>query len=172
MINLSNLSRGYRIERKRKGRGPGSGNGKTSGRGMKGNYSVSGGTVRIGLEGGGMPLFRKLPTRGFPANRFRKFTISATLREIDLFCESGEEFSPDTIPRGLPSRGRAGGLFRLKVIGGSAPISAEDEHLNSLKAKKVTIKAHNFSEQVLKALEAAGVKTEVLDFDKKPEANA
>ncbi len=81
-LNELKASPGARLTPKRKGRGPGSGNGKTAGRGHKGQKARSGGGVRIGFEGGQMPIYRRLPKRGF--NRKRFATAYAVVNVGDL----------------------------------------------------------------------------------------
>ena len=87
-MDLSELKppEGSRKKRKRVGRGVGSGNGKTSGRGSKGQNSRSGGRVRPGFEGGQMPLSRRLPKRGF-CNIFRKNIITVNIEQLKRFPE-------------------------------------------------------------------------------------
>ncbi len=86
MLNLSNLSPqpGSRKNRKRVGRGEGSGHGKTSGKGHKGAKARSGGSLKIGFEGGQMPLQRRLPKRGFN-NIFREVIAVINLHDLDRF---------------------------------------------------------------------------------------
>ena len=103
---------GSRKKRKRVGRGPGSGMGKTSTRGHKGLKARSGGSVRPGFEGGQMPLYRRLPKRGFK-NPFKHVHAILNLRDIDAFDE-GAVIDAET----LRKAGKVKGKFdRIKVLG-------------------------------------------------------
>lgn len=136
---------GSRKERDRVGRGIGSGNGKTSGRGHKGQNARSGGGVRIGFEGGQTPLFRRLPKRGF-TNIHRKEYAIVNLEALNRF-EDGTEVTPELLlETGVVSKLKAG----IKVLG------------NGELTKKLTVKAHKFSASAKEAIEAAGGTTEVI----------
>ncbi|RAK16761.1 LSU ribosomal protein L15P [Anoxybacillus vitaminiphilus] len=136
---------GSRKERNRVGRGIGSGNGKTSGRGQKGQKARSGGGVRIGFEGGQTPLFRRLPKRGF-TNINRKEYAIVNLDALNRF-EDGTEVTPELLlETGVVSKLKAG----VKILG------------NGQIEKKLTVKAHKFSSAAKEAIEAAGGKTEVI----------
>ncbi|GMB10020.1 50S ribosomal protein L15 [Thermolongibacillus altinsuensis] len=136
---------GSRKERNRVGRGIGSGNGKTSGRGHKGQNARSGGGVRIGFEGGQTPLFRRLPKRGF-TNIHRKEYAIVNLEALNRF-EDGTEVTPELLlETGVISKLKAG----VKVLG------------NGEITKKLTVKAHKFSASAKEAIEAVGGKTEVI----------
>jgi large subunit ribosomal protein L15 len=136
---------GTRKERKRVGRGMGSGNGKTSGRGHKGQKARSGGGVRPGFEGGQMPLFQRLPKRGF-TNIHRKEYAIVNLEVLNRF-EDGTEVTPELLKEtGVVSNMKSG----VKVL---AKGNLE---------KKLTVKAHKFSASAKEAIEAAGGKTEVI----------
>lgn len=136
---------GSRQERKRKGRGIGSGLGKTAGRGHKGQKSRSGGGVRLGFEGGQMPLFQRLPKRGF-TNINRKEYAIVNLDTLNRF-EDGTEVTPELlIETGVVKSEKAG----IKIL-------AKGE-LN----KKLTVKAHKFSSAAKEAIEAAGGSSEVI----------
>jgi large subunit ribosomal protein L15 len=136
---------GSRKTRNRVGRGPGSGNGKTSGRGQKGQKSRSGGGVRLGFEGGQTPLFQRLPKRGF-TNINRKDYAIVNLDTLNEF-EEGTEITPEVLLQaGVISKLRSG----LKVLG------------NGKLDVKLTVKAHKFSSSAKEAIEAVGGKTEVI----------
>ena len=136
---------GSRKERNRVGRGIGSGNGKTSGRGHKGQKARTGGGVRPGFEGGQMPLFQRLPKRGF-TNINRKEYAIINLDALNRF-EDGTEVTPELLlETGVVSKLKAG----LKVLG------------KGNVEKKLTVKAHKFSASAKEAIEAAGGKTEVI----------
>ncbi|WP_138420159.1 50S ribosomal protein L15 [Aquibacillus sediminis] len=134
-----------RKERNRVGRGMSSGNGKTSGRGHKGQKARSGGGTRPGFEGGQMPLFQRLPKRGF-TNIHRKELAIVNLDALNRF-EDGTEVTPELLlESGVVSKLKAG----IKVLG------------NGNVDKKLTVKAHKFSASAKEAIEAAGGKTEVI----------
>ncbi|MDX8363058.1 MULTISPECIES: 50S ribosomal protein L15 [Bacillaceae] len=136
---------GSRKTRNRVGRGIATGNGKTSGRGQKGQKSRSGGGVRPGFEGGQTPLFQRLPKRGF-TNINRKEYAVVNLETLNRF-EDGTEVTPELlIETGVVSKLKSG----LKVL---AKGKVE---------KKLTVKAHKFSSAAKEAIEAAGGKTEVI----------
>ncbi|CRK85300.1 50S ribosomal protein L15 [Neobacillus massiliamazoniensis] len=136
---------GSRQERKRKGRGIGSGNGKTAGKGHKGQNARSGGGVRLGFEGGQTPLFRRLPKRGFTnINRVEYAVVN--LDALNRF-EVGTEVTPELlIETGVVSNEKAG----IKILA------------KGTLEKKLTVKAHKFSSAAKEAIEAAGGTTEVL----------
>jgi large subunit ribosomal protein L15 len=136
---------GSRKERNRVGRGTGSGNGKTAGRGTKGQKSRSGGGVRLGFEGGQTPLFRRLPKRGF-TNVNRKEYAVVNIDTLNRF-EEGTEVTPELlIESGIVKSEKAG----IKILA------------NGNVEKKLTIKAHKFSAAAKEAIEAAGGKIEVI----------
>ncbi|WP_078382541.1 50S ribosomal protein L15 [Sutcliffiella halmapala] len=138
-------SEGSRKERNRVGRGTGSGNGKTSGRGHKGQNARSGGGVRPGFEGGQTPLFQRLPKRGFTNINRKEFAI-INLDTLNRF-EDGTEVTPELLlETGLVSKLNAG----LKVLG------------NGSIEKKLTVRAHKFSSAAKEAIEAAGGSVEVI----------
>ena len=124
----------------RKGRGPGSGNGKTAGKGHKGQNARSGGGVRLGFEGGQLPLYRKLPKRGFNNKRFA--TVYATINVSDLNrFEDGAIVDIQTL---LDARVIRKAQDGLKVLG------------NGEITKKLTVKAAKFSAAAKEKIEAAG----------------
>ncbi|MBO0961525.1 50S ribosomal protein L15 [Neobacillus sp. MM2021_6] len=136
---------GSRQERKRLGRGIGSGQGKTAGKGHKGQNARSGGGVRLGFEGGQTPLYRRLPKRGFTNISRKEFAI-VNLDALNRF-EEGTEVTPELlIEIGVVSNEKAG----IKVL---AKGNVE---------KKLTVKAHKFSSAAKEAIEAAGGTTEVI----------
>ena len=129
----------------RKGRGVGSGNGKTAGRGHKGQNARSGGGVRPGFEGGQLPLYRKLPKRGFK-NKFA--TVYSIVNIGDLNCfDDGATVTLEALQQaGLVSEPLDG----LKVLG------------NGELTKKLTVVATKFSATAKEKIEAAGGKIEVI----------
>ncbi len=146
-MDLSNLkpAAGSRKNRKRVGRGQGSGLGKTAGRGHKGSKSRSGGSTKVGYEGGQMPLHRRLPKRGFH-NPFRTEYEVVNLSALSAF-DAGSVVDPGTL--------RAARLVRdtnrpVKIL---AKGSID---------RKLTVKAQAFSDAARKAIEAQGGEVEVL----------
>ena len=136
---------GARKARKRIGRGIGSGTGKTSGKGHEGQNARSGGGVRLGFEGGQIPLFQRLPKRGF-TNINRKEYAIVNLDVLNRFDE-GTEVSPELlIETGIVSNEKSG----IKILG------------NGILEKKITVKAHKFSASAKEAIEKAGGKAEVI----------
>ena len=133
-------------DKKRVGRGPGSGTGKTAGRGHKGQRSRSGDNSRPGFEGGQMPLYRKVPKRGFTNARFKKHYTLVNVELLEAF-EDGAEVSLDTVLEKGLSR-RTGAL--LKVLG------------QGELSRKLTVRAHKFSASARAKIEAAGGAAEVL----------
>ena len=135
-------SEGSRFSRRRIGRGDSSGQGKTSGRGQKGQKAR--GKVRVGFEGGQMPLYRRIPKRGF-TNINRKEYAVVNLDGLNRF-DDGAEVTPESLKEaGLVKKSSA-----VKVLG------------NGKLNKKLTVKASKFSATALPAIEAAGGKTEVI----------
>lgn len=130
---------------KRKGRGTATGQGKTAGRGMNGQNSRSGGGVRLGFEGGQMPLYRRIPKRGF-TNIWRKEYVGVNVESLNKF-ENGTEVTPELLMEtGLAKQVTAG----IKILG--------DGNLE----KKLTVKAHKFSKTAIEKIESAGGKAEVI----------
>ncbi|CAG9614194.1 MULTISPECIES: 50S ribosomal protein L15 [Bacillus] len=136
---------GSRKVRNRVGRGIGSGNGKTAGKGHKGQNARSGGGVRLGFEGGQTPLFRRLPKRGFTNINRKEFAI-VNLTTLNRF-EDGTEVTPELLlETGVISKLNDG----VKILA------------NGAVEKKLTVKAHKFSSTAKEAIEAAGGTVEVI----------
>jgi large subunit ribosomal protein L15 len=133
-------------EKFRKGRGAGSGNGKTAGKGHKGQNARSGGGVRPGFEGGQLPLYRKLPKRGFNNFRFGKQYVIVNVQSLNVF-EDGEVIDCATL---LAAGVIAKSCDGVKILG-------EGEL-----TKKLTVKAAVFSASAKEKIEAVGGKTEVV----------
>ena len=127
----------------RKGRGPGSGNGKTAGKGHKGQNARSGGGVRPGFEGGQLPLYRRLPKRGF-YNRFGKTYVVVNLSALNVFDDNTVVDETALLEAGIISHVLDG----VKVLGRGEI------------TKKLTVMAAAFSESAKAKIEAAGGKTE------------
>ena len=130
----------------RKGRGPASGNGKTAGKGHKGQNARSGGGVRPGFEGGQIPLYRRLPKRGFTNDMFKKQYAIVNVELLDKFND-GDTVSIETlVEQGIVKKELCG----LKVLGRGEI------------TKKLTVKAAIFSGSAKEKIEAAGGKAEVI----------
>ena len=145
-MNLHNLhpAEGSTHVGKRKGRGHGTGNGKTAGRGHKGQGARSGGGVRVGFEGGQMPLSRRVPKRGFN-NIFAKPLEIINLSALNAFEDGAVVTAEALIEKGILNKCEYG----YKVLG------------NGKVTKKVTVEASAFSTSAKEAIEAAGGKAEV-----------
>ena len=130
----------------RKGRGAGSGNGKTAGKGHKGQNARSGGGVRPGFEGGQNPLYRRLPKRGFK-NHFAKHYAIVNIKTLDEKYNNGDVVDVETL---LNDRVINKVYDGLKVLG------------NGEISKKITVKANIFSASAKEKIEAAGGKAEVM----------
>ena len=145
-MNLHELSPapGSNTKAYRKGRGAGSGNGKTAGRGHKGQWARSGGGVRVGFEGGQMPLARRIPKRGFN-NIFAKPLEIVNLSALNAFDSGAVVTAEALLEKGILSKCTYG----YKVLG------------NGKITKKLTVQASAFSKSAQEAIEAAGGKAEV-----------
>jgi large subunit ribosomal protein L15 len=130
---------------KRVGRGHGSGNGKTAGKGHKGQNARSGGGVRIGFEGGQMPLARRIPKRGFNNIFAKKFAI-VNVSDLSKFVDGTVVDTEMLIASGLIKKAYDG----VKVLG------------NGELTSKVTVKAAKFSKSAIEKIEKAGGKAEVI----------
>ena len=136
---------GSRFETKRVGRGIGSGTGKTAGKGHKGQNARSGGGVRPGFEGGQMPLYRRLPKRGFN-NIFAKQYVTVNVEVLERF-ENGTEVTADTLKEaGIISKTLDG----VKFLG------------RGELTKKLTVKVAGFTASAKEKIEKAGGKAEVI----------
>ena len=130
---------------KRKGRGTATGQGKTAGRGMNGQNSRSGGGVRLGFEGGQMPLYRRLPKRGFN-NKWAKEYEELNVGELNRF-EAGTEVTPELLKEiGLCKQIKDG----IKILG--------DGEVD----RALTVKAQKFTKSAAEKIAAAGGKAEVI----------
>ncbi len=128
----------------RKGRGPGSGNGKTAGKGHKGQNARSGGGVRPGFEGGQLPLYRKLPKRGFK----NRFAVNYAIVNVGVLNNKFEDGATVDMAALVAAKIVRKPLDGLKVLG------------NGELTKKLTVKATVFSQAAKEKIEAAGGKTE------------
>jgi large subunit ribosomal protein L15 len=131
--------------RKRLGRGTASGQGETSGRGHNGQNSRSGGGTRPGFEGGQMPLYRRLPKRGF-TNIFKKVWSIVNIEDLNRFEDNTEITPAILLENGLIKKLNEG----VKILG------------NGELEKKLTVKANQFTKSAQEKIEAAGGKAEVI----------
>ncbi len=129
----------------RKGRGAGSGNGKTAGKGHKGQNARSGGGVRVGFEGGQMPITRRLPKRGF-TNIFAKELVEVYISDLERFEDGTVVDAALLLEAGVISKEKDG----IKILS------------NGQLSKKLTVKAKSFSAAAREKIEVAGGKAEVI----------
>lgn len=132
---------------KRLGRGLGSGLGKTSGKGHKGQWARSGGGVRLGFEGGQMPLTRKIPKRGFKNAEFKKVYSIVNVEALEMFDNDTVVNAELLLSHGVLSKIEE---YGIKILG------------NGELTKKLTVIANKFTQSAAKKIEGAGGKVEVL----------
>jgi large subunit ribosomal protein L15 len=151
MHNLSQLKNTSRPPKKsrRIGRGIGSKRGAHAGRGGKGDSHRQGYCKRFGYEGGQVPLYRKLPVRGFTRGTFSKTKVAITLDTLERAFQEGETVNPVTL--------REKGLIPRRVPGGVKILS------NGELTKKLTIEAHRFSAAAAEKLQAQGISFKVIN---------
>ena len=137
---------GSTASRKRVGRGAGSGLGKTSGKGHKGQNARSGGGVRLGFEGGQLPLFRRLPKRGFSNYEFKTRYATVNVEDLEVFEENTVVTIDLLKEKGLIKKELDG----LKILG------------NGNLTKKLTVRADKFTNSAKAKIENIGGKTEVI----------
>ena len=140
-MKLNELTSGGNAKAYRKGRGAGSGNGKTSGRGHKGQKARSGGGVRPGFEGGQMPLYRRLPKRGFNNKRFAPDYIIVNIADLEKF-EGTEVTAKSLAEQGIITLPKVND--GIKILG------------NGDLTKKLDVKATKFSASAKEKIEKAG----------------
>ena len=158
-MDLSTVHHGVtkRPQKKRVGRGPGSGHGKTASRGSKGQYSQAGAKrPAFTFEGGQMPLFRRMPKRGFSHETWDKKFHVVNLGEIDKLFNEGDTVSAESLKRVGLAKGPADGV-RILGVGDIT--------------KKLIFKAHHFSKSADEKIKAKGGTTEVILPPKKPVKN-
>ena len=144
-LNELSPAPGSKTEAKRKGRGAGTGNGKTAGRGHKGQNARSGGGVRVGFEGGQMPITRRLPKRGF-TNIFAKELVEVYISDLERFEDGAVVDAKALLEAGIISKEKDG----IKILS------------NGQLSKKLTVKAKSFSAAAREKIEVAGGKAEVI----------
>jgi large subunit ribosomal protein L15 len=137
---------GAKHRRKRLGQGEASGHGKTSGRGGKGQTARSGSSIRIGFEGGQMPLIRRIPKRGFNNARHTTRYLPVNLESLNQFSD-GTRVDLETLRKAGLANGKSGGI---KILG--------DGDLT----KKLTVTAHAFSASARAKIEARGGACEIV----------
>ena len=137
---------GATSSRKRVGRGAGSGLGKTSGKGQKGQNSRSGGGVRANFEGGQIPLYRRLPKRGFSNAKFKTTYAVINVSDLNVF-EDGTVVTPALLKETGLLKNQLDGV---KVLG------------NGTLEKKLTVQANKFSKEAIEKINKAGSKIEVI----------
>ena len=142
-MNLADVRTAYipRKKRKRVGRGPGSGRGKTCGRGHKGQQSRSGGGTRVGFEGGQMPLYRRLPKRGFNNTRFRTEYAIVNVGQLEKTFQDGDTVDAAAIRDAHLINAKTG---PIKILG-SGELT-----------KKLAVTADGFSASAAQKIQAAG----------------
>lgn len=137
---------GSKKDVKRLGRGSSSGTGKTSGKGQNGQNARSGGGVRAGFEGGQLPLYRRLPKRGFSNAMFKKTYAVVNVSDLNMF-DDGTTVTPELLKEmGVIKKELSG----IKILG------------NGSLEKKLSVRAHVFSSVAKEKIEAAGGKAEVM----------
>lgn len=137
---------GAKQRKKRVGRGPGSGLGKTCGRGQKGQKARSGGSINPVFEGGQLPLYRRLPKRGFSNALFKKEYAVINVSDLNIF-DDGTVITPALLKeKGIIKKQLNG----IKILG------------NGTLSKKLTIQAHKFSSSALEKIKVSGSKAEVI----------
>jgi large subunit ribosomal protein L15 len=154
-MQLDDVHRGIQKNKKRRriGRGPGSGFGKTAGRGHKGHKSRSGYSRKPNFQGGAMPMFRRIPKRGFN-NKFALTIFAVNVSDLENCFESGDTVTPELLAR----KGLAKGVYdELKVLG--------DGELT----KKLTVSAHRFSKSAEEKINAAGGTVDKLPARRTPD---
>ena len=147
-MNLNDVNRGIQKNRapKRLGRGIGSGQGKTAGRGQKGQWSHNGVSFLSIFQGGTMPLVRRVPKRGFN-NRWAKTVLVVNVGDLNGAFKSGDKVTPETLAEAKLVQGN---YDELKILG------------NGEVTKKLKISAHRFSQSATEKITAAGGEAIVL----------
>jgi large subunit ribosomal protein L15 len=151
MIHEITAQAGAHKKRKRIGRGESSGHGKTSGRGSKGSGARAGGEIKVGSEGGNLPLWRRLPKRGFNNNQFAQRFSIVNVSDLELHFDAGAKVDTTAlIAKGLVRDER----YPVKILG--------DGELT----KKLTVVAGKFTKQAADKIAKAGGSVEALELDR------
>ena len=141
-MKLNEMTSAGNVKAYRKGRGPGSGNGKTAGRGHKGQNARSGGGVRPGFEGGQMPLYRRLPKRGFNNKRFAPAYITINVKDLEVFDNGTTVDAKAIAEKGIISVPKTND--GIKILG------------NGELTKKLNVTAAKFTAAAKEKIEKAG----------------
>ena len=141
-MKLNEMTSAGNVKAYRKGRGPGSGNGKTAGRGHKGQNARSGGGVRPGFEGGQMPLYRRLPKRGFNNKRFAPAYITINVKDLEVFDNGTKVDAKAIAEKGIISVPKVND--GIKILG------------NGELTKKLDVTAAKFTAAAKEKIEKAG----------------
>lgn len=158
-MDLSTIHNGItrRTRKKRVGRGIGSGHGKTAGRGHKGQYTSAGAKrPHISFEGGQMPLFRRIPKRGFSQGRYQKHYHVVNVGDLDGTFENGASVDQEALRKAGLANGPADGI---RILGGGEL------------TKKLTIRANYFSKSAQEKITAKGGTADLIPPPKKPVRN-
>ncbi len=158
-MNLSTVHLGIhkRKRKKRVGRGPGSGHGKTATRGSKGQWSSAGANMpKWTFEGGQMPLFRRLPKRGFSHATWAKRFLVVNVGDLDKKFAEGATVDADSLRQAGLAKGPADGV---RILGGGEL------------TKRLVVRAHHFSKSAAEKIAAQGGNAEVISPPKKPKKN-
>jgi large subunit ribosomal protein L15 len=158
-MDLSTVHQGIhkRKRKKRVGRGPGSGHGKTASRGSKGQWASAGAKMPAGtFEGGQMPLFRRIPKRGFSHATWDKTFLIVNVGDLDQAFDDGASVDPAALKKVGLAKGPADGV---RILG--------DGELT----KRLVVRAHHFSKSAAEKIQAKGGTVEVIPPPKKPVRN-
>lgn len=158
-MDLSQVHQGIskRKKRKRVGRGIGSGHGKTATRGHKGQWAISGGGYPTTVfEGGQMPLFRRMPKRGFSNGSWEKHFHVVNVGDLDQYFDAGATVDPESLRKVGLAKGPADGVRIL----GTGDVT-----------KKLVVRAHHFSKSAAEKIQAQGGTMEIIPPPKKPVRN-
>jgi len=158
-MDLSTVHHGIhkRKKKKRVGRGPGSGHGKTASRGSKGQWASAGAKKPVEtFEGGQMPLFRRIPKRGFSHATWDRHFLVVNVGDLDQAFEEGATVDQETLKRAGLAKGPADGV---RILG------------NGDVTKRLVVRAHHFSKSAAEKITARGGTAEVIPAPKKPKKN-
>jgi large subunit ribosomal protein L15 len=158
-MDLSTVHQGvHKLKRKKRvGRGIGSGHGKTASRGSKGQYASAGAKMPIGaFEGGQMPLFRRIPKRGFSHKTWDRTFLVVNVGDLDRVFAEGDTIDQASLRKVGLAKGSADGVRIL----GTGDVT-----------KKLTVRAHHFSKSAAEKITAKGGTAEVIPPPKKPKRN-
>jgi len=158
-MDLKTVHQGvHRLKRKKRvGRGPGSGHGKTSSRGSKGQWASAGsGKPKAGFEGGQMPLFRRIPKRGFSHGSWDRYYLVVNIGDLDKAFADGATVDQEALRKAGLANGPADGVRIL----GTGDLT-----------KRLVVKAHHFSKSALEKIKAKGGSADLVPPPQKPKRN-